>query len=169
MKIETNINTIHQIAHRKKNENLSFRSFLKGQEFDKVDKIVHKLYKEVSSQIDCLKCGNCCLNLRPLVTDEELRRLANIDKVTLSEFEEKHITHDNFENFKYLKSIPCKYLKDKKCMVYSDRPEECRSYPYLHKDMFISRTLGVLNNYEICPIVFNVFELLKLKLGWKRR
>jgi len=167
MKIETNIKKIQQIADRKEDENLAFRSFLKGQDFDKVDEIVHKLYSEIAPQIDCLKCGNCCINLRPTITDKELDRLVEIDEVTKSDFEEKYLKQDDFEDLKYLRSVPCKYLKDKKCMIYSDRPEECRSYPYLHKDKFVSRTLGVLNNYEICPIVFNVFELLKVEFGWR--
>jgi len=167
MKIETNIKKIQQIADRKEDENLAFRSFLKGQDFNKVDEIVHKLYSEIAPQIDCLECGNCCINLRPTITDKELDRLAEIDEVTKSDFEEKYLMQDDFEDFKYLRSVPCKYLKDKKCMIYSDRPEECRSYPYLHKDKFVSRTLGVLNNYEICPIVFNVFELLKVEFGWR--
>ena len=152
MQLEINIKNIQQIAQRKKNENLSFHSFLKEQDFDKVDEIVHRLYEEIAPQINCLKCANCCLNLRPIASNEELS---------------KYVEEKDIEDFKYLMSFPCKYLKDKKCTIYSDRPEDCRSYPYLHKNEFVTRILGVLQNYEICPIVFNVFELLKIESGWR--
>jgi Fe-S-cluster containining protein len=68
-------------------------------------------------------------------------------------------------NILYLNSKPCQFLKDKKCSIYKLRPEECNSYPYLHKDNFISRLLGVIENYEICPIVYNVYELLEVPLN----
>jgi hypothetical protein len=32
---------------------------------------------------------------------------------------------------------------------------------------FVNRTVGILQNYEICPIVFNVYESLKIELKWK--
>ena len=70
-------------------------------------------------------------------------------------------------NTLYLNSKPCQFLKDKNCTIYELRPEECHAYPYLHKDDFTSRLFGVIENYEICPIVYNVYELLKLKLNFK--
>jgi hypothetical protein len=36
----------------------------------------------------------------------------------------------------------------------------------LEEDQFITKTYGALRNYEICPIVFNVFEALKVELDW---
>ena len=151
MRLEINLKNIVQIAKLKEDENISFRTYLNGQDSEKIDKIVHRLYEAILPQIDCVECGNCCLNLRPVASDKELSRF---------------VEPENIEAFKYLKGFPCKYIKDKKCTIYSDRSEECREYPYLHRDKFITRTHGVLQNLEICPIVFNVFELLKIELGW---
>ena len=151
MRLEINIKNIEQISKLKEDENISFQTYLKGQDSEKIDKIVHRLYEEIIHQIDCQDCGNCCQNLRPIATYKELS---------------KFVEDKNIEAFKYLKSIPCKNHKDKKCTDYLNRPEECRSYPYLHEDKFITKTYGVLQNYEICPIVFNVFELLKIELVW---
>ena len=108
MQLEINIKNIQQIAQRKKNENLSFHSFLKEQDFDKVDEIVHRLYEEIAPQINCLECGNCCLNLRPVASDKELSRF---------------VEPENIEAFKYLKGFPCKYIKDKKCLC-----DVCKKY-----------------------------------------
>lgn len=154
MALETNLDNIQQIAQQKGSENLSFRDFLKEQHSDNVDMIVHQLYEDTISQINCLECANCCQNLRPIASNEALSIYV----------EEKDI-----ENFKYLMSFPCKNLTEKKCSIYSDRPEDCRSYPYLHKNEFVTGILGMLQNYAICPIVFNVFELLKIEFGWRSK
>jgi Fe-S-cluster containining protein len=79
----------------------------------------------------------------------------------------RFVEKDKFEDTKYLKDSPCKYLVDKVCMIYVDRPEDCKSYPHTHKRNFISRTLGMIENYGICPIVYNVYENLKVELRFK--
>ncbi|MFH1965187.1 MAG: hypothetical protein ABIJ42_06545, partial [Acidobacteriota bacterium] len=48
--------------------------------------------------------------------------------------------------------------------AYSARPEDCRSYPHLHKKKFVFRVSGVFSNCSRCPIVYNVYELLKDEL-----
>ena len=163
MHLELDIEKISRISKRKENENYRFRSFLKGQDSGRVDKIVHRLYKEIAEQIDCTDCGNCCKNLRPSVTDTEIDLLSKIDNISHEDFETRFIEQDEIDQVKFLKDTPCKYLVDKKCAIYRERPLDCKSYPHIHKKSFNSRTLGVLNNLEICPIVFNVFERLKME------
>ena len=46
-------------------------------------------------------------------------------------------------------------------MPINYRPKDCVSYPYLLKKDFTSRLMGVIGNCSVCPIVFNVYELLK--------
>jgi hypothetical protein len=38
----------------------------------------------------------------------------------------------------------------------------------LNKDEFVFRLMGVIGNYEICPIVFNVYEMLKRRFSWPK-
>ena len=162
--LELSIERIARIAKQKENENYRFRTFLKGQDSSKVDRIVHRLNKEIVEQIDCTACGNCCNKLRPCVTDEEIERLARIDNMSHEEFVQNFTEKDEFDHTLYLKDTPCKYLFDKKCGIYPDRPGDCKSYPHTHKKDFTSSTLGIIDNYEICPIVFNLFERLKKEL-----
>ena len=164
--LELDINTIAQIGEQKEKENYEFRIFLKGQDSDTVDKVVHRLNKEISSQIDCQACGNCCKSLRPCVTDSEIDNLSKIDNMSQTDFEAKFVKKDDFEDIKYLKDMPCKYLKDKSCSIYPNRPKDCKSYPHTHKADFSSRTLGMIDNYGICPIVYNVYERLKTELKY---
>ena len=154
MQLEIDLKKIQQIAKLKEKENISFHNFLKEQDSHKIDAIVHRINEEVTPKISCLECGNCCMNLRPIATDEEIG---------------KYVDKKDIESVKYLKSFACSHLDGKKCSIYLDRYEECRSYPYLHKNEFITRVHGVLQNYEICPIVFNVFELLKIEIDWRNK
>ena len=165
--LELNIEKITRISKQKENENYKFRSFLKGKDPDKVDKIVQRLNKEIVEQIDCTTCGNCCKNLRPCVTDKEIDYLSVIDNMTHEQFVSNFIEADQFDESRYLKDTPCKYLEDKKCSIYADRPKDCKSYPHTHKRGFTSRTFFMIENYGICPIVFNLFEQLKRELRFR--
>lgn len=164
--IELDIDTISQMGEEKEDENFDFRAFLKGQDSEKVDLIAHRLNREITAQIDCQKCGNCCESLRPDVSNSEIDRLSKLDNISREDFVSQFIEQDDMDGANYLKDIPCKYLKDKSCSIYSDRPENCKSYPYLHKKGFTSRTFGVIDNYAICPIVYNVYEQLKEELDY---
>jgi hypothetical protein len=44
----------------------------------------------------------------------------------------------------------------------------CAGYPHLHRN-FRSRLWQTIENAETCPIVFNVLERLKRRLGFRRR
>jgi len=151
MNLEKNLNRITEIAKQKEQDNTSFANFLKVQNSDKIDTIVHQLSDSITPKIDCLECGNCCKNMRPKATNEAL---------------EPFVEPENIEAYKYLRGFACKNLDGNKCKVYIDRPKECSEFPYLHRNNFVTRTHELLQNYEICPIVFNVFELLKKELKW---
>ena len=163
--LETSLEKISRSGLKNEKENFKFRAFLKMQDSDEVDRIVHRINKEVTDQIDCTACANCCIKLHTYLSDSEIDKLAEIENLSRDDFMAANTEEDDPLDGPYLKEIPCKYLKDKKCTIYEDRPEECRSYPNTHKDEFSSRTFGMISNYEICPIVFNVYERLKIEMG----
>ena len=165
--LELNLEKIALISEQKEKENIKFRIFLKGQDFERIDSIVHEINEQITSQIDCKNCGNCCKSLRPCLTESEIDTLSAIDDLKRADFIKRFVGSDNFEEVKYLKDIPCKYLNNKTCSIYTNRPEDCKSYPHTQKPEFITRALGMIDNYGICPIVFNLFEQLKRKLGYK--
>jgi uncharacterized protein len=53
--LELDIDKIERLAKRKEDENYKFQSYLKGQDSKLIDKIVHRLNKEIVKQIDCTK------------------------------------------------------------------------------------------------------------------
>lgn len=151
MNLEIDLKTIAETAIQKQQENTSFANYLKVQNSKNLDKIIHKLSEAITPKMDCLDCGNCCHNLRPIATKKAM---------------EPFVEPENFEKYKYLKGFVCKNLDGNACTIYLDRPNECREYPYLHRGDFVNRTYELLQNYENCPIVFNVFESLKKELNW---
>ena len=159
------IDKIEKLGRLRENENFEFRAYLKGQDPDKIDNIVHRLNCEISNQIDCTSCGNCCVKLKPCVTDQDIERLSQRLHITPQQIKDGYTEIDEGEQ--YFRNLPCSFLKEKKCTVYSDRPEDCSSFPHLHKKNFTSSLLGVIENYSICPIVFNVFENLKTELNYR--
>jgi uncharacterized protein len=166
MKIETDITIIRQLSQQREDANWAFRCFLKGSAFSiaKIDSTVHDLYKEVSSQIDCAQCGNCCKVIQPNLSATDIKRLARHFESTMNEFRSRFLLKDDRGEGFVFNEQPCPFLKNNRCEVYESRPRGCRSYPHLQKQEFVFRINQAVSNCSICPIVFNVYEELKQAL-----
>ena len=149
------------LSKSKDEENWAFRNYLKGKGSKEVDKVVQELNKDVSSQIDCTQCGNCCKTINAAFTSDEAEITAPHLNISGKSFLAKYCQHHELDDIYYIKNPPCVFLKENKCTVYEKRPASCAEYPHLNKPNFIFRTMSVLENYKICPIVFNVVERLK--------
>lgn len=170
MKVEIDLEKIKIIGKQKEDENWKFRSYLKGLDIEEeeLDKIVHKINDDVTSQIDCTKCANCCKVFDPVLDEEDVTKLSSSLNLNIDEFKKAYLVESREEKDCYnFNKVPCPFLKDNKCSVYENRPKVCESYPHLHKDEFWTRLMGVVQNYSICPIVFNVYEQLKKEM-WRR-
>lgn len=164
--METDLNKIKELSKKKEDENWEFRSFLKGCGISskKIDSIVHKLYRKISSEIDCKTCANCCKEVQPVLDQEDIEKFSRGLGISVAQFKDQYLVKDKeSEKFVFNKK-PCHFLKDNLCSHYAYRPKDCISYPHLHKNGFIFRLINVINNYSICPIVFNVYENLKNKI-----
>ncbi|MBI2938398.1 MAG: YkgJ family cysteine cluster protein [Thaumarchaeota archaeon] len=167
---ETDTSNIKVLSKRKEDENWEFRSFLKGCDIpsEEIDRIVHKLYKEISSEIDCTICGNCCREVQPLLDEEDVERLSAGSGISIAQFKKQYLVEDRESNKHVFREKPCPFLRDNSCLYYGYRPKDCASYPHLHKDGFIFRLIDVIDNCSVCPIAFNVYEQLK-GLVWPER
>ena len=170
MKLETNIQRIQQLAKQREEANWAFRCFLKGSDFSirSIDLTVHSLYREVSREIDCTKCANCCKTTHPVLKPADVRRLARHLELRVDEFRSRFLTDDPGRGGSVFRDQPCPFLQDNSCTVYDHRPSDCRSYPHLHKKDFVFRMNQVFSNCSVCPIVFNVYEDLKREF-WRKR
>jgi Fe-S-cluster containining protein len=167
MKIVTDLEYIKEKALEREEENWEFRAFLKQLDMapKEIDAIVHKINDKATSQIDCTQCANCCKQIRPVLDEDDVSNFALGLGNEVSEFRERYLSQDADNSKQYIfKELSCPFLAKNKCSNYDCRPKDCRSYPHLHKKDFISRLWGVIENYGVCPIVFNVYEQLKIEL-----
>jgi uncharacterized protein len=167
--METNLRKIEQLARQREDENWRFRCYLKTVDLPcaRIDALVRKLYQEVSAQIDCTNCGNCCWVMLPQLTGADIKRLADHHGLPVKQFRSDLTKTDSEEgNVVEFNTMPCPFLQDNRCTVYDCRPRDCRSYPHLDKKDFVFRLNQAYNNCSVCPIVFNVYEGLKSEL-WR--
>ena len=165
--IITDLKLIDKLAKEREDENWRFRSYLKGCTTDEVDEVFHRLHDEIAPQIDCQKCGNCCRVMRPILKEPDIKRLADHLSVSNDELEDQYLVEDE-DNDIIFNAQPCPFLSGNSCSVYEARPNDCRSYPHLHKKEIIRRLMGVVFNYSVCPIAFNVYEEMKVEMWFSR-
>lgn len=161
--IETDLVTIAGLAAAREEENDQFRYFLEARDRDTTDALVFKLQEQVSQQVDCRQCGNCCKTLMIVVTEEELARVASLTSADPADFKSNHIT-EGWNGKMILNQMPCQFLNNRECTIYPDRFAGCREFPALHLPGFTSRFFTIQMHYDRCPIIFNVVEQLKKEL-----
>jgi Fe-S-cluster containining protein len=161
-------------AEKKEDENHRFRLFLKTRcrlNSEEIDERVSATTRRVWAGIDCTQCANCCREVNPTFSEEELDRLARRLAMTRQQFIEAYLKRSEpyDDNPWTTRTTPCPFLKDNRCSVYEDRPADCSGYPYLYEPEFVFRTLGMIDRTFTCPIVYQVMEELKKSLGFLRR
>lgn len=97
-----------------------------------------KVYQE-GIRFECQGTGKCCLSRGThgyvYMTLQDRKRMAKHFELTTHEFTKLHC--DKTEGWYHLK-VPqgdCKFLQDKKCLVYDARPTQCRTWPFWPENM----------------------------------
>lgn len=162
-KIIRDIPLIRRYSRHNAAADYAFRTFVKDRlnlSNVELDAAVRETTDAVWAQIDCTTCGNCCRTLQIVVDDSDIARLSRRLGLTLKAFAQRYVRVAE-DRVKHLPT-PCPFLDpDNRCTVYEDRPQSCRDFPYLHDAGFRKRSLTMLENTAVCPIVFNVWQALK--------
>jgi Fe-S-cluster containining protein len=170
-KLIREIPLIQRFARHNEAEDMRFRHFLKtrlGKSTAETDAVVRRTTDEVWQAIDCTTCGHCCRTLQVVVDSDDCDRLAARLGMAPRQFSQRYVTIDP-DRTRRLARSPCPFLgDDNRCTVYEDRPKACRDFPYLHDRHFVARSLTMIENTAACPIVFNVWQALKERLGFRR-
>jgi len=166
MNLIKDLTRIRRIAREREDENWGFRRWLKGCDIPArtIDAAVHRLYREVAGRMDCTACANCCRELTPTLDRRDARRLARAMGLSEEQFQKQYLKKAEGPGRFLFTLKPCPFLEGSLCRHYDVRPKACAGFPFLHKPDFVGRTVMVLWNYPLCPIVFNVVELLKDEL-----
>lgn len=169
-KIITRLDLIEQISRQRERSDIRFRTWVKGSRLsdDELDAVVGETTREVEAQVDCTTCANCCKTMQVVVDDTDIRRLAKSLALPAKELERRYVKRAP-DGTKHFATSPCPFLQETRCSIYEDRPLACRDFPYLHSKRFRSRMLMMIDNTALCPIVFNTYERLKGKLGFRDR
>lgn len=162
---------VERLAEEREDENWAFRDWIKL-EFDFDDErlmsVVRELADDITAQIDCTQCANCCRKTTTEVDDADIERLTDALGMTITAFQETYLEFDEDYGGRWLLPAPCPLLDGNLCRVYEARPTSCREYPHLHND-FRAASISRISNTFICPIVFNVVEEMKYALRWPHR
>ncbi len=164
---------IRKLGKGKEEENFRFRQFLKTRcslEAGEIDERVFEITRRVWAGIDCTSCANCCREVKPTFSEEEVGRVARRLGMERQQFIDTYLKRSevNNENTWQTRTTPCPFLKENLCSVYEDRPADCNGYPYLYRPDFVFRTMGMIERTFTCPIVYEVLEELKKSLGFLR-
>jgi hypothetical protein len=159
--IEMNPERLRGLAERKLQANLRLRQALKfgRRPEEAVDAMFHRAAEEVSAAVDCTQCARCCETLGPVLEDDDVATLARRLDLTPEQVRERYLRPE--AGGLVFTTLPCPFLVDRRCSVYEDRPEDCRSYPHLHKGEMVSRLLGIIDSSGTCPIVYEVLERVR--------
>jgi Fe-S-cluster containining protein len=166
MRLVTNPTKVRRLAKELQDENWAFRAWIKSN-FDLDDEqlmsVVQWLAEDVTAQIDCTACANCCQVLAPSLNQDDKQQLALALDLDVPTLQAIYLQQD--KSGKWELPAPCPLLDGKLCRVYAARPKPCREYPHLHND-FRAHSIARINDTSICPIVFNVVEGMKVELDW---
>ena len=167
MRFETDLGIIGKLAQEREAENKGFREHLQHCMIsrEELDAIVHRLDAYVASKIDCRQCANCCRELAAALGVEDVERLARAEGITSEQFVQKYLDKTDEPDRFLIRQKPCPFLAGKLCRHYAARPESCAEFPFLHKQDFTTRSMMTLWNLPHCPIVYNVYELLKQEVA----
>jgi len=167
MRFETDLARIRELAKEKEEENRKFREHIKHCTIDpdEIDAIVRRQAAYVSSKVDCRQCASCCRELAAALGRKDIVRLARAEGITPEQFEEKYLDKTEEPGRFIIRQKPCPFLVGRLCRHYGSRPVSCYEFPFLHKPDFVTRSKMVLWNLPHCPIVYNVYELLKSEIA----
>lgn len=134
-----------------------------------LDALVAALTADVSAQIDCTQCAHCCRCLPVGLTPDDVPSLAaalgRAPTAIVAHYVDRQAARGQGE-WGLMRGQPCPLLHGSLCSVYAARPRSCRAYPALTPE-FRWLAAELLRGAALCPIIFNVAERLKVRLGWR--
>lgn len=147
-------------AKTKKSEIKNFLEKLRRKPPRNLDDMAQKNHDKVFSEVDCLKCANCCKTTSPIFRMVDIERISKHLRMKSVDFIAQNLHIDGDGDY-VLNSSPCLFLDaDNYCSIYSVRPNACREYPHTDRKNFHQITALTYNNTQMCPAAAMVVERL---------
>src|SRR5215469_764447 len=170
----TDLVQIRRLGEQKRKENLRFRKHMKSHVF--VERQFRKAAEEVSDQIDCRQCAECCRVTDVQITERDIEKLSKYLGLTPNEFVKQHTAVDE-DGSVVLKRVvtergrgACEFLAGNECTVYEARPANCERFPHLLRGSgsMESKMWDFVDRATYCPIVYNWLERVKGLTNFRR-
>ena len=101
-----------------------------------IDKTNVPFYLKEPLRFECTSCGACCIasgGYYVYVSQQEIEKISELLAVSLGWFKRRYLQRLSEGDWVLAVSDDetCVFLgKDRRCRIYSARPEQCLSYPY---------------------------------------
>jgi hypothetical protein len=153
------------LAASRKVENVAALKTLRRHSDEKVDKLFQEAHDIEFASFDCLQCANCCSTISPIITYNDVEKLAKALRKRPVNVVADYLVVDSDGDYVF-RSSPCPFLMpDNHCVIYASRPKACREYPHTNRRRMKQILELTLRNSFVCPVVFNVLERVKGQLG----
>ncbi len=154
-------------AKCKEDENYVFRTYLKNHaDPEELDRQFLELHNKLFSSYDCNSCRNCCKEYSGNLSDEDITKCALKFKMTSDDFKAQYL-HKNQEGSYDTNHQPCDFLQeDGSCLLGECKPVNCVDFPFTARPDRWSSLFGIVSNASICPVVFEMLEILKAEYGF---
>ncbi len=135
---------------------------------DELDALVDAIAAHVVPRIDCTACAHCCRSFPVGLVPDDIPPLAEALDLTPQDVIARYVDRKNgahLYEWGVFRVTPCAFLDGRRCALYAHRPQACRDYPAFtpHFRWLIDEFIAAMGE---CPIIFNVIERLKVRLGW---
>jgi len=118
--------------------------------------VLKEVHQEVFDKTDCLACAACCKHIPPILTGQDVSRLARKVGVSRKQFVRQYVLTD-VNGEMTMNGVPCRFLgPDNACQVYEDRPDACRRYPHTDEKAYQKRLELNLANTQVCPAAYTI-------------
>ena len=152
-------------------QNYKFRTFLKNRaDDDELDAQFLSLHKELFTGYDCCKCANCCRKYRIVLDNDEVKKISAFLGMDENNFIIDYLTNAEPDDEKpyIIKSTPCAFLcDDGRCKIQNCKPDVCVGFPFTDQPDRLSSMYSVINHAEVCPIVYEILERLKMMYRYR--
>lgn len=112
-------------------------------------------------KLKCITCANCCRQLSPVFTEQDIKKIAKRQKKTPAALIKQYFRKSRESEGFVLRRMPCPFLRDNKCSIYAIRPETCKTFPHLTHDNIEGHPLLAFENTRVCPQVFLTIKELR--------
>jgi Fe-S-cluster containining protein len=163
MNDKINVATYRNRAYRKKKVLTAFLKKLVKKNIPQLSKYTKAAEAEAWKQIDCQKCGNCCMTMTPTWKKSEVKKLAARLGMTYTEFYDKWLYTEESTGDIMNASTPCQFfdVANGLCTVYDLRPHDCATFPHLYRKDFKDQIEVYTANLHRCPATLVAIEQLQ--------